>query len=184
MFDHFDFLAPIYDRAIPFDRLEFMLKMVDLPVSGWLLDAGGGTGRVAAGLRPYTGKALVADFSRGMLTQALAKGLSGVQTPAEKLPFENGVFERIIMVDALHHVYDQAKTIAELWRVLKPGGRLVIEEPDIRTWQVKIVAVVEKAVLMRSHFISPPDIASLFPAAAQVEIKTEGYGAWVIARKI
>ncbi len=41
MFDRFDFLAPIYDRAIPFSRLELMLKMVGLPVDSLLLDEGG-----------------------------------------------------------------------------------------------------------------------------------------------
>ena len=184
MFDHFDILAPIYDRAIPFSQLEFMLKMVDLPVEGNLLDAGGGTGRIAAGLSPYVHKAFVADFSRGMLAQARTKGLVVVQTPAEKLPFPDGTFERIIMVDALHHVHNQVQTLAELWRVLKRGGRLVIEEPDVRTWQVKILAVVEKAALMRSHFISPPTIAAMFPSAANVTITLEGYNAWVVVQKV
>jgi len=41
-------------------------------------------------------------------------------------------FDRVLMVDALHHVVNQAETICELYRVLKPGGRLVIEEPDLR----------------------------------------------------
>lgn len=183
MFDHFNVLAPIYDRAIPFARLELMLKMVALPVDGLLLDAGGGTGRVAAALRPYVRQALVADFSPGMLSQARGKGLPGVLSPAEHLPFPTAAFERIIMVDALHHVISQKQTIAELWRVLKPGGRLVIEEPDLRTWQVKIVAVVEKLALMRSHFLAPPKIAELFPPQASVKIETEGYNAWVIVEK-
>ncbi len=192
MFDHFDILAPIYDRAIPFSRLELMLKMVDLPVDGILLDAGGGTGRVASALRPHVRAALVADFSPGMLAQAQLKGLPGVLTPAERLPFADGTFDRIIMVDALHHVHNQAETIAELWRVLrgpdpvsgKPGGRLVIEEPDVRTFTVKLVAIGEKLALMRSHFLSPPKIAALFPPEAQVKIETEGYNAWVIVERI
>jgi ubiquinone/menaquinone biosynthesis C-methylase UbiE len=183
MFDHFDILAPIYDRAIPFSQLEAMLKIAELPVDGILLDAGGGTGRVSAGLRPYVRGAFVVDFSSGMLAQAREKGLMAVQSPAEKLPFGEGTFERIIMVDALHHVHEQAKTIAELWRVLKAGGCLVIEEPDVRTWQVKILAIVEKLALMRSHFISPPAIAGLFPVEARIVIETEGYGAWIIVRK-
>ncbi len=183
MFDHFDILAPIYDRAIPFSRLELMLRMVDLPVEGILLDAGGGTGRVANALRPYVQQAYVVDFSRGMLAQARDKGLMGLQSPAEQLPFSSGTFDRIIMVDALHHVHQQSATVTELWRVLKPGGRLVIEEPDVRTWQVKIVAVVEKLALMRSHFLAPPHIADLFPTSANVKINTEGYNAWVIAIK-
>lgn len=183
MFDHFDVLAPIYDRAIPFSRLELMLRMVDLPVEGILLDAGGGTGRVANALRPYVKQAFVVDFSRGMLAQAHAKGLIGLHAPAEQLPFSSGTFDRIIMVDALHHVHQQNATVTELWRVLKPGGRLVIEEPDLRTWQVKIVAVVEKLALMRSHFLAPPQIAALFPSSANVNISTEGYNAWVIVTK-
>ncbi len=183
MFDHFDFLAPIYDRAIPFSRLELMLKMVNLPVEGLLLDAGGGTGRVASALRPYVRAALVADFSPGMLAQARRKGLSALQAPAERLPFPEGTFERIIMIDALHHVHHQAETIAELWRVLKSGGRLVIEEPDVRTLTVKLVAVGEKLALMRSHFLSPPQIAALFPPQAKIKIETESYNAWVIIEK-
>jgi ubiquinone/menaquinone biosynthesis C-methylase UbiE len=183
MFDHFDLLASIYDRAIPFSRLELMLKMVDLPVDGLLLDVGGGTGRVASALRPYVRAALVADFSPGMLAQAQKKGLSATQTPAERLPFATGTFERIIMVDALHHVINQKETISELWRVLRPGGRLVIEEPDVRTLTVKLVAVGEKLALMRSHFLSPPKIAALFPPQAKIKIETEGYTAWVIVEK-
>jgi ubiquinone/menaquinone biosynthesis C-methylase UbiE len=183
MFDHFDFLAPFYDRAMPFSRLELMLKMVALPSDGLLLDAGGGTGRVASALRPYVRSALVADFSRGMLAQASRKGLPAIQAPAERLPFASGTFERIIMVDALHHVHNQAGTVAELWRVLKPDGRLVIEEPDVRKLIIKIVAIGEKLALMRSHFLSPPKIASLFPPQAKINIETEGYNAWVIVEK-
>ncbi len=183
MFDHFDFLAPLYDRAIPFSQLELMLEKVALPTDGLLLDAGGGTGRVASALRPYVRAALVADFSFGMLTQARKKGLPAVQSPAEGLPFADGTFERIIMVDALHHVISQEETIAELWRVLRPGGRLVVEEPDVRTLTVKLVALGEKLALMRSHFLSPPKIAALFPPEAKVKIETESYTAWVIVEK-
>ncbi|MEI7845803.1 MAG: class I SAM-dependent methyltransferase [Chloroflexota bacterium] len=184
MLDHFGILAPIYDKAIPFSRLNRMLRMLELPVDGLLLDVGGGTGRVAHALFPYTGNVYIADYSHHMLLQAMAKGLSSVEVPAEILPFPGESFDRIIMVDALHHVFDQKAAILELWRVLNRGGILIIEEPDVRKWQVKILAIMEKLILMRSHFLTPPQIAGLFPKQAQLVIDVEGYNAWIIVKKI
>ncbi len=65
------------------------------------------------------------------------------------------------MVDALHHVLDSRQTAGELWRVLKAGGKIVIEEPDIRKFAVKLVAIAEKLLLMRSHFLSASAIEQL-----------------------
>ncbi len=184
-FDHFDFLAPFYDRLIRFDRLEKMLQMTALPAAGTLLDAGGGTGRVAEALRPFVDRIVVADISTGMLAQARSKGLSAAGTRTERLPFADGVFERVLMVDALHHVIHQAETARELYRVLMPGGRLVIEEPDLRTFPVKLIALAEKLALMRSHFLSPPEIAALFSGnGAKVEILAQDHNAWVVVEKL
>ncbi len=184
MNSHFNFLAPFYDRAIPFSRLEQTLRVLDLPHPGRLLDAGGGTGRVAAALRPHVGSLVVADISRGMLLQTRRKNLAAASTETEYLPFADNSFERVLMVDALHHVNDQAATVRELYRVLKPGGRLVIEEPDLRTLSVKLMAVVEKLALMRSHFLAPERIAGLFPSSAETKIEAEENTAWIIVRKI
>jgi demethylmenaquinone methyltransferase/2-methoxy-6-polyprenyl-1,4-benzoquinol methylase len=181
--DHFDLIAPFYDRAIPFSRLEHMLRFVALPADVLLLDAGGGTGRVAAALRPHVREVVVVDASFGMLRQARRKGLTSVVAPAEQLPFADGSFTRIIMVDTLHHVAHQGETVRELWRVLRPGGRLVIEEPDVRDWRVKLVALAEKLALMRSRFLSPPTIAALFPSEARITIETERWNAWLIVER-
>jgi demethylmenaquinone methyltransferase/2-methoxy-6-polyprenyl-1,4-benzoquinol methylase len=183
MNSHFNFLAPFYDRAIPFERLEQTIKVMDLPHAGTLLDAGGGTGRVAEALRPHVGSVIVADVSRGMLAQARQKNLAVTSAETERLPFADGIFDRVMMVDALHHVVHQADTVRELYRVLKPGGRLVIEEPDLRTFPVKLIAIAEKLALMRSHFLAPAQVAALFPSDAKVRIESEEHTAWVIAEK-
>lgn len=73
----------------------------------------------------------------------------------------------------------------ELWRVLKPGGRLVIEEPDIRSFFIKMVAIAEKLALMRSRFLNPGRIAQLFSHPnARTQVESEGTTAWVIVDKI
>lgn len=185
LIDHFGLIAPFYNGAIPLRYIEKIVAALDLPVQGALLDAGGGTGRVAEALRDYAGHIIVGDLSLGMLRQARKKGdLSLACTRSESLPFLDETFERVIMVDALHHVYDQAVTCAQLWRVLQPGGRILILEPDIRQFSVKVVALLEKIALMRSHFLSAKRIARLFDYKnAQVRIDIERFNAWVTVDK-
>ncbi len=182
-FDHFALIAPLYERVGSYSSLNEMLKHAQLPVRGRLLDAGGGTGRVAAALRDAADELVVADVSFQMLSYAASKpGLWAVAAASERLPFPDASFARVIMVDALHHVADQGNTASELWRVLQPGGRVVIEEPDIRNVWVKGIALAEKLLLMRSHFLPPDRIAALFPGV-QVQVICNQATAWVVIEK-
>lgn len=187
MFDHFSFAAPFYERVIGsvLDPAE-LCQYLALPTAGRLLDAGGGTGRVAQALRGQAGQIVVSDLSHGMLQQAAQKdGLHVVCAHAERLPFSDSTFARIIIVDAFHHFCDQREAIADLWRVLAPGGRLVIEEPDIRRLAVKFVALAERLALMQSRFLSPQDMGQMLGAAgAQVAVHANhAFNVWVVADK-
>lgn len=180
-FDHFDVIAPIYAR-VTYSALGQMRELAGLPVKGRLLDIGGGTGRVASALLQDVDEVVIADVSMGMLRQTHRSTLQPVCSHSESLPFPDGYFERVIMVDALHHVINQPASAREMLRVLKPGGRIVIEEPDINTFGVKLIALAEKLLLMRSHFLSPLRIASLFPDGS-TNIVSEDSSAWVVISK-
>ncbi len=184
-FDHFDILAPIYEKVIPPAAIEAMLRELDPSPNCRLLDAGGGTGRVSGFLREHVGSVVLSDISMGMLKEAAVKeNLCPTCAQTETMPFTDNFFDCVLMVDALHHVVDQTQTARELWRIVKPGGRIVIQEPDIRRFAVKLIAVAEKLALMRSHFLGPDAIAKLFPfESADVEIRTEDFNVWVVVKK-
>ena len=183
--DHFGLLAPVYEFFIRPRDPEKIGSLAHLAPDGILLDAGGGTGRVSQYLRGKAAQIVVADESFGMLREAQKKvGLQPVLSLTEDLPFQNDTFDCIIMVDALHHVADQLKTTEELWRILKPSGRLIIEEPNIHSLGVKFIALAEKLALMRSHFLFPQQIISLFQGKPSImHVEMEGALAWIIAEK-
>ena len=185
IFDHFDFLAPYYDRLISVPDTGILEDLLELPIEGSLLDAGGGTGRITQKLTDKVSEVFLVDLSVGMLLQANDKGrISKVCSYSEKLPFEDESFDRIIMIDALHHVINQEETAGELWRVLRSGGKLIIEEPDVTKFVVKLVALAEKLALMRSHFLNPECIAAMFSNdSASIKIFRENINAWVVVEK-
>lgn len=185
MIDHFGLLAPFYDRLFTHTTDTFLLELTSLPEQGLVLDAGGGTGRIAQTLVKEGRQVIVVDSSIAMLRQAVKKGLSTIGASTERLPFEANIFDRILMVDALHHVYDQRQTASELWRVLRPGGRIVILEPDVERPVVWMLALFEKLALMRSHFLRLSQVLALFPTVDAIKRgRTHRYNFGAVIEKI
>ena len=184
-FNHFSVIAPVYEKYITPKAPEKLITLAKLPVSGRILDVGGGTGRVSQFLPSYADQVILADQSYQMTLESQKKdSILPICTESENLPFPNDYFERIIMVDALHHVNQQENTLNELWRITKPGGMLIIEEPDIHTFYVKLIAIAEKLAFMRSHFLSPETIAKHFNSRpGSVHIEREDSTAWIIISK-
>ena len=133
-----------------------------LPTDGPLLDAAGGTGYVSIALRSLVGAVVISDLSHQMLRQAKKKGFSlTVQARTERLPFPDATFSRALVVDALHHFTEQYAAVAELSRVLKPAGRIVIVEPDVTRRPVKVISLLERWLFMGSRFHPAGEIKSM-----------------------
>ena len=174
--DHFGILAPFYERFIKPFYPERLIALAELNPDCIILDVGTGTGRLSQFFHTKAARVVVMDESLDMLLQAQKKeGLQPNLSHAEHLPFDAHTFDRIFMVDVLHHVADQQKTADELWRVLKPGGRIIIEEPNIHKFGSKMIALAEKLAFMRSHFLSPERITQLFPdKTAAIQLDYDG----------
>ena len=159
--NHFNLLAPRYDRLFRRPVDDPLPRLVQARQGDHVLDAGGGTGRNALALRETGAWIVVCDRSFGMLRRGLERNLPAVLADVTRLPFASGVFDRALVVDAFHHFVDpdpetaQGRATGELLRTLKKGGRLVLEEPNARRWQARLIAAAEHLLLMHSRFLTP-----------------------------
>jgi ubiquinone/menaquinone biosynthesis C-methylase UbiE/DNA-binding transcriptional ArsR family regulator len=114
-------------------ELRALLALLD---PGWVVgDLGCGTGRVAEVVAPYVRRVVGVDESPDMLAAARSRlGVRGGepskvelrQGRVEALPLEDGVLDVALMVLVLHYVSNPEGAMAEAWRALRPGGRLLV----------------------------------------------------------
>lgn len=139
-------VAPSYDlmndlMSLGLHRLwkRFAIDSLGLRSGHRVLDLAGGTGDLSALISPKVGESglvVLADINDEMLkvgrNRLLDKGMHHnlriVQVDAERLPFPQHYFDRIIMGFGLRNVTDKAAALASMFSALKPGGRVLILE--------------------------------------------------------
>jgi len=98
-----------------------------------ILDLAAGTGTSSVALTKSGAHVVAADFSAGMLAEGQRRHASNaliewVHADAMALPFSDSEFDAATISFGLRNVLDPEKALAEMFRVLKPGGRIVITE--------------------------------------------------------
>lgn len=91
------------------------------------LEVGCGTGLILKEIAQVARRAVGIDISRGMLQQARDRGLDVVEGSATALPFADASFDAVYSFKVLAHVEGIAQAMAEVGRVLRPGGRAALE---------------------------------------------------------
>ena len=139
---HFDHIAAVYDESLPPHVVEHYLRkraafVLGLRPTGSVLDVGCGTGALAGRLRGLGYAVTGVDPSEGMLAvmRARAPEVRAVQAPGTELPFEPDSFDVVLSVATFHHIAEPAAvrgTLAEMTRVSRPGGRILIWDHNPR----------------------------------------------------
>ena len=171
-------LRRLYDAAAEIGEQPAGARILDIPCGG---------GVALRGLRPGQGVQYVAaDIARTMLERTLrAARLRGVEdqvearlADVEALPFEDGEFDLVVSFTGLHCFPDPERAVAEMCRVLRPGGTLtgsaLLNDTGLRYEPMRRVGRVAKLL---GPGCTAPDVARWLAAHGLLEVSLDVSGA-------
>ena len=179
--DYYDEFAAGYEKRrhhgyhALIDRLEIAAAL-PYASGAHVLEAGCGTGLILKEIAPLAKTAVGLDLSPGMLQKAHARGLRVVHGSVTDLPFDDASFDLAYSFKVLAHVERIERAMAELARVVKPGGHVIAEFYNpwslrglIKRWKPPTrisTATTDDAVYTR--YDSLPAVRKLLPAALHI----------------
>lgn len=107
--------------------------------NGRLLDVGCGAGEYVAFAQSQGWRVSGVETDDEAVEVGSKRGLDIVQGMAESLPFENCTFDVVRLWQVLEHTYSPTKVIAEINRIMKPGGHLLLSVPNFGGAQRRVL---------------------------------------------
>ncbi|MBI4703287.1 MAG: methyltransferase domain-containing protein [Deltaproteobacteria bacterium] len=162
-----------YHDLIDALELEFLARYA---TGKRVLEVGCGTGLLLDQIARFAGSACGVDLSPAMLAQARARGLDVAEASATSLPFASGSFDAACAFKVLAHVPDVRRALAEMARVVVPGGIVVAEFYNLLSLRAlakrvgpagRISATTTEAAAF-TRFDPPWRIGALLPPGARV----------------
>lgn len=126
-----DLLGPVCDAALRPGGTELTGRGIDFcnfPNAACLLDVGCGCGTSVAWLQTRGFSACGVDLSADLLSAGQAAELPLLRASGEALPFCDGSFNGVICECVLCLLSNPAQALGEIFRVLRPGGRLLLSD--------------------------------------------------------
>lgn len=153
------------------DRIVYGLD----PGENRILDVGGGTGKISEAIKKFQnrGEVYLLDNSREMLKEASKKNLENlVYGLSHDMPFSDEFFDTVICTDALHHFENPERSVLEMGRVLKPGGKLIIYDFKPESFLTKILKAFEMILGEPGSFLPPEKLVHMLNSKG-FEVKIE-----------
>ncbi|MBW4489254.1 MAG: bifunctional 2-polyprenyl-6-hydroxyphenol methylase/3-demethylubiquinol 3-O-methyltransferase UbiG [Trichocoleus desertorum ATA4-8-CV12] len=170
-------------------RFEYFDRHIDNWQGLSVLDVGCGGGFSCEFLARRGAIASGIDQSRNCIAKAQEHALSNQLAIAyqhgyaEALPYLDNAFDVVVCVDVLEHVDDLKQTIAEIHRVLKPGGTFCFDTIN-RTLKSKLIMIWLLENILREipagihdwqKFIQPPELIALMRSHGFEEMEIKGF---------
>lgn len=161
------FTTPI-GRLVKETEADLIHKLLELRPGEKLLDAGCGTGIFTLDFVCQEAEVVGLDLSLPMLRAAEKKikgyPFSPVRGDMLCLPFKDNSFDKAISVTALEFIEDATRAVAELFRVTRPGGYIVIATLNsLSPWAARRKAKTDEQLLENAFFRSPDELLACCP---------------------
>jgi SAM-dependent methyltransferase len=151
-----------------------VLEWLDAKAAEHILDLGCGDGQLTKRLGTTGASVVGVDASPEMVAAARERGVAADVGDAEALPYARNTFDAVFSNAALHWVRDQDAMMADVRRVLKPGGRFVAEMGG--HGNIAAIRVALMAVLVRHGLGDREDGVNYYPTPEGYERRLEQHG--------
>ena len=167
-------------------KLELMVKRLNIKPGSTVLDAGSGTGVLIPFLLSQIGREgrlMALDFAEEMLKRAQAKGYKDVaylHADVTSIPVGDEVFDVVVCYSSFPHFRDKLRALAEINRVTKGGGRLLICHTSSRA----MINQLHRQIPAVENDIIPdePEMQFLLSRAGFTDIKIDDSNEGYLAR--
>ncbi len=131
-------LLKLFDKSVLKQAKFAMLsKMLGDPEGKTLLDIGADNGVISYLFREKGGTWFSADLEAATVASIRALVSEDVyQIDGGSTPFRDDQFDAVVIIDFLEHIEDDRHFVGELHRILKPGGRLIVNVPHAKSLSV------------------------------------------------
>src|SRR5438128_4521077 len=121
-------------------RIRKLLRLLGGETPGRLLDVGCAGGELAALLVARGWRVAGAEAEPALVEAARARGIDAraVDLDRAPLPWPAGAFEAVVAAEVIEHVVDTDHLLAEMVRVLRPGGVLVVTTPNLASLENRL----------------------------------------------
>ncbi len=183
----------LYDNAQAFARKmasawQLPIGWLDIPTGGIALDVGSGPGNVTASLARAAGAdglALGVDISEPMLARAVnaqaGPDVGFLRADAQKLPLRDETVDAAVSLAVLQLIPEPTATLAEMVRVLRPGGRIAIMVPTAGRGGELLRRLPNGGV----RFFAEDELGDTFEELGLVSVRTKTLGniQWVRGKR-